>query len=89
MTAGGQDLGFVAPELYAVAASNYASAFDDIAIGNNDVFDLGFGYAAGPGFDLASGLGSPIVTDPSGTVELASGLCAVATASAGSIPAPA
>ncbi|MGD0895109.1 MAG: IPT/TIG domain-containing protein [Acidimicrobiales bacterium] len=88
VTAGGQDLGFVAPELYAVAASNYSSSFDDITIGNNDVFDLGFGYAAGHGFDLASGLGSPIITDSTGTGGLASALCAVATASAGSIPAP-
>jgi len=88
VTAGGHDLGFVAPELYAVAASNYSSSFDDITIGDNDVFNLGFGYAAGPGFDLASGLGSPIVTDPTGTGGLGSALCAVATASAGSIPTP-
>ncbi|MGP8163445.1 MAG: protease pro-enzyme activation domain-containing protein [Acidimicrobiales bacterium] len=89
VTAGGNDLGFVAPELYAVAASSYSTSFNDITIGNNDVFDLGLGYDAGPGYDLASGLGSPIVTDPSGSGGLASGLCAVATARAAVVPAPA
>ncbi len=87
VTAGGHDLGFVAPELYAVAASSYATSFNDITIGNNDVFDLGLGYEAGPGYDLASGLGSPIVTDPSGG-GLATELCAVATASGVALPTP-
>ncbi|MGD0743338.1 MAG: protease pro-enzyme activation domain-containing protein [Acidimicrobiales bacterium] len=87
-TPGGHDLGFVAPELYAVAASDYATSFHNITIGDNDVFGLGLGYSAGPGFNLASGLGSPIVTDPNGGGGLASGLCAIATSSAGPVPAP-
>ena len=81
VTRGGRDLGFVAPELYAVASSPtaYAQSFTDITSGNNDVFGLGLGYSAGPGYDLASGLGSPTVVDASGTGGLASSLCAVAS----------
>ena len=86
--AGGRDLGFVAPELYAVAASSYATSFNNITVGDNDVFGLGLGYAASPGYNLASGLGSPIVTDASGNGGLATALCAVATSSAGAMPAP-
>ena len=88
MTRGGRDLGFVAPELYAVAASSYATSYNDITVGNNDVFGLGLGYSAEPGFDLASGLGSPIVTDPVGNGGLAGALCAVATTTGGVIAAP-
>lgn len=88
VTAGGHDLGFVAPELYAVAASSYATSFNDITVGNNDVFHLGLGYDAGVGYNLASGLGSPIVTGASGSGGLATALCAVATESAGALPAP-
>ncbi|HXZ82855.1 MAG TPA: IPT/TIG domain-containing protein [Acidimicrobiales bacterium] len=88
VTAGGRDLGFVAPELYAVAVSSYGTSFNDITIGDNDVFGLGLGYAAGSGYDLASGLGSPNATDASGSGGLATALCAVATASAGTMPTP-
>jgi hypothetical protein len=78
VTAGGADLGFIAPELYAVAATHYQDSFNDITIGANDVFALGGGYRATPGYDLASGLGSPRVTR-SGAPGLASYLCAVAS----------
>lgn len=81
VTRGGRDLGFVPPELYAVASSPtaYAQSFTDITSGNNDVFGLGLGYSAGPGYDLASGLGSPTVVDASGSGGLAASLCAVAS----------
>ncbi|MGB9111096.1 MAG: IPT/TIG domain-containing protein, partial [Acidimicrobiales bacterium] len=75
---GGADLGFVAPELYAVASADYGLAFHDVALGNNDVFGLGLGYSATPGFNLAAGLGSPIVTNPSGQSGLARLLCSAA-----------
>ena len=88
VTAGGRDLGFVTPELYAAASKSYASTFNNITVGNNDVFHLGHGYGAGPGFNLASGLGSPIITDPSGSGGLAASLCAVALGRESSIPAP-
>jgi hypothetical protein len=77
-TAGGPDLGFLAPELYAVAASEYSASFNDIVKGDNDVFALGKGYEAGAGYDLASGLGSPDVTNGA-SPGLAAYVCAAAT----------
>ena len=59
--AGGR-LGFLNPSLYAIASSSseYARDFHDIVSGNN-------GYAAGPGWDAVTGLGTPqvasLVTD--------------------------
>ena len=86
---GGADLGFIPPELYEVAATQYATSFHDLTSGNNDVFHLGNGYLAGAGYDLASGLGSPIVTNANGQSGLASGLCAVAAGSStGQPPVP-
>ncbi len=43
------------PALYSLAANptSYAADFHDITTGNN-------GYAAGPGYDLVTGLGSPV-----------------------------
>jgi hypothetical protein len=58
----GRAIGFANPDLYAAAASDYSANFSDITSGNNDVLeplndDL---YPAGPGYDMASGLGTPI-----------------------------
>jgi hypothetical protein len=39
--------------LYALASASYTTYFNDIQIGNN-------GFPAGPGYDLVTGLGSPI-----------------------------
>ena len=47
-------LGFLNPTLYAMAATGY----NDVTSGSNDIFGVG-GYSAGPGYDMASGLGSP------------------------------
>jgi uncharacterized protein (TIGR03437 family) len=55
------------PQLYRLA-KNTSGVFHDITVGNNDVPCLigspnctngSFGYSAGPGYDRASGLGSP------------------------------
>ena len=64
-------VGFVDPALYQIAAdpTTYADAFNDVTAGDND--NLGVGadqtgypfYAAGTGYDLASGLGTPQVTN--------------------------
>jgi len=53
-------LGFLAPRLYQIYKNPalYAEAFHDITIGNNS-FDGITGYSAGPGWDAASGLGTP------------------------------
>ncbi|HWF53669.1 MAG TPA: protease pro-enzyme activation domain-containing protein, partial [Solirubrobacteraceae bacterium] len=66
----GKQLGFVNPALYAAAASSYSQEFNDVTRGNNDYTGTNGGhYAAGPGFDLASGLGTPI------GAALGAGLC--------------
>ena len=79
-------VGFAAPLLYRVAANptDYASGFNDVTKGNNDVFGVTNGeYAAGPGYDLASGLGSPQLTPAPGVTGpgLAASLCAAAQTS--------
>ena len=60
----GGRLGFVNPQLYAMAATGYV----DVTSGTNNLYDVGE-YPAGVGYDMASGLGSP-----NGAVFLA-GLC--------------
>ncbi|HEY5267462.1 MAG TPA: protease pro-enzyme activation domain-containing protein [Acidimicrobiales bacterium] len=47
-------LGFINPTLYAMPAT----AYNDVTVGTNDLYSLGE-YSAGPGYDMASGLGSP------------------------------
>jgi subtilase family serine protease len=47
-------LGFINPTLYAMPSSDYV----DVTTGSNDLFGVGE-YSAGPGYDMASGLGSP------------------------------
>jgi subtilase family serine protease len=47
-------LGFVNPSLYAMASTGFV----DVTTGSNDLYNVG-GYSAGPGYDEASGLGSP------------------------------
>ena len=55
-------LGFLTPRLYQIYANKaeYASAFHDITAGNNS-FNGVTGYSAGPGWDAATGLGTPDV----------------------------
>jgi hypothetical protein len=75
-------LGFLNPALYAVASgANYSKAFIDIISGDNDVLGVNGGdYAAGPGYDLASGLGAPIAGNGSDGALVAE-LCSAATLS--------
>jgi subtilase family serine protease len=47
-------LGFINPSLYAMAATGFV----DVTTGSNDLYGVG-AYSAGPGYDEASGLGSP------------------------------
>jgi subtilase family serine protease len=47
-------LGFINPTLYAMATTG----FNDVTSGSNDLYGEGV-YSAGPGYDMASGLGSP------------------------------
>lgn len=76
-------VGFVDPLLYQIAAgseSDYADAFNDITVGNNDNLGVGgaIDWPAGVGYDLASGIGTPRVTDANGSPGLAAQLCTLA-----------
>ncbi len=56
----GSSVGFANPALYGAAASNYSTDFSDITAGNNDYTgDSQGAFAAGTGYDMASGLGTP------------------------------
>jgi Pro-kumamolisin, activation domain/Putative Ig domain len=56
----GTAIGFANPALYNAAASGYAADFNDTTTGNNDLTGVNGGqFAAGPGYDMATGLGSP------------------------------
>lgn len=76
---GVQDTGFASPILYGIAASPsaYAASFNDIVSGNNDVYgqDNGLLFPARSGYDMASGLGSPQLTTPTGGNGLAYYMC--------------
>jgi subtilase family serine protease len=70
---GGVPIGFANPVLYGTASNVYAGHFNDVTIGNNDVLGTAHGlYPAGPGYDMASGLGTPNAS------ALAQNLCAPA-----------
>jgi Pro-kumamolisin, activation domain/Putative Ig domain len=58
----GSPIGFANPALYRIAGSSaYASTFNDITTGNNDFLSANGGlFPAGPGYDMATGLGTPI-----------------------------
>ncbi len=66
---GGKSIGFANPALYDAAASAYTSDFEDITSGNNDYTGTNGGlYPAGPGYDMASGLGTPNGGNLAGTL---------------------
>ncbi len=54
----GRSLGFLNPSLYGAAATAYPADFHDVIAGSN-TFGSVLGFAAGPGYDMASGLGTP------------------------------
>jgi subtilase family serine protease len=56
--AGKPKLGYLNNTIYKVATSVY----HDITVGNDQLAGTPFGYNAGPGYDIASGLGTPNVS---------------------------
>jgi hypothetical protein len=59
-TCKGVGIGFANPALYYAAATAYASDFNDTTFGNNDMTHTNSGrFTARPGYDMATGLGSP------------------------------
>jgi Pro-kumamolisin, activation domain/PASTA domain/IPT/TIG domain/Divergent InlB B-repeat domain len=75
-------VGFVNPLLYSVASNPtaYAASFNDITQGNNDAYGDSNLFQATSGFDMASGLGTPQLTQPGGGAGLAYYLCSQAPA---------
>ena len=73
-------VGFVNPLLYSVASNPtaYAASFNDITAGNNDPYGYSGLYPATTGYDMASGLGSPRLTQPGNGAGLAYYLCTAA-----------
>ena len=56
----GTAIGFANPALYNAAATAYAADFNDTTSGDNDMTGTNGGqFVAGPGYDMATGLGSP------------------------------
>jgi Pro-kumamolisin, activation domain/PASTA domain/IPT/TIG domain/Divergent InlB B-repeat domain len=70
-------VGFVNPLLYSVASNPtaYAASFNDIKVGNNDPYGDSNLFQATTGYDMASGLGTPQLTQPGGGAGLAFYLC--------------
>jgi Pro-kumamolisin, activation domain/Putative Ig domain len=58
-TCAGARVGFANPALYEAAADGYSGNFDDVTSGNNTLGSVA-GFSAGPGYDMASGLGTPV-----------------------------
>ncbi|HEY1213499.1 MAG TPA: S53 family peptidase [Bryobacteraceae bacterium] len=57
-------LGFANPALYSIAQfGSYSAAFHDITVGNNTLAGTTEGFSAQPGYDLATGLGTPNVAN--------------------------
>jgi subtilase family serine protease len=61
-TAGKGPIGDLNPALYSIYHSaRYATDFHDITVGNDQLVGSTVGFSAGTGYDVASGIGSPIV----------------------------
>jgi subtilase family serine protease len=61
-TAGKGPIGALNPVLYSIYhSSRYSSDFHDITVGNDQLVGSSVGFSATTGYDLASGLGTPIV----------------------------
>jgi hypothetical protein len=75
-------VGFVDPLLYSVASNpaSYAASFNDITTGNNDPYGDSNLFPATTGYDMASGLGSPELTQQGGGAGLAFYLCSAGAA---------
>jgi subtilase family serine protease len=62
-------IGFANPVLYRLAGASEATYFNDVTTGNNDYTGTAGGrYAAGPGYDMATGLGTPKATALAGAL---------------------
>ncbi len=61
-SAGKGPIGDLNPTLYAIYHSaRYSTDFHDLTVGNDQLVGSSVGFSAGAGYDVASGIGSPIV----------------------------
>ena len=61
-TAGKGPIGDLNPVLYNIYHSaRYATDFHDITVGNDQLVGSSVGFSSGTGYDIASGIGSPVV----------------------------
>ncbi|HVJ04768.1 MAG TPA: S53 family peptidase [Candidatus Saccharimonadales bacterium] len=61
---GHSSLGYINPALYALAQSSTAARdLHDITVGNNQLLGTPIGYSAAPGYDWATGWGTPNVSN--------------------------
>jgi subtilase family serine protease len=85
----GHPVGFANPALYKLAGSAYAANFGDVTSGANGYNQVA-GFAAGPGYDMASGLGTPnarsLVPALCGETLTSSSPASAATSAAASSP---
>ena len=84
----GGGLGFAVPLLYGVAhdPASYAASFHDVTSGTNAVVPGANGlFPATTGYDMATGLGTPLLTGPGGVPGLAAALCSVAATTVPSV----
>jgi subtilase family serine protease len=79
-TCRGRSIGFMNPALYALASTNYSGYFHDVVLPspegyrtNDSWYDGKYAYLAYPGYDMATGLGTPNAS------ALAASLCAFAS----------
>ena len=77
LSACGGSIGFVAPRLYSIAstADARALAFNDVTKGTNNPGTNQGLFPATTGFDMVTGLGTPIMTAADGGVGLSALLC--------------
>src|SRR5881397_1430900 len=62
--AGKGPIGDLNPVLYSIYhSSRYSSDFHDITVGDDKLVGTPVGYPAGTGYDLATGIGSPVVSE--------------------------
>ena len=54
-----KSIGFANPALYIAATDGYAGNFNDVTSGSNGYQGV-TGYTAQPGYDMTTGLGTPI-----------------------------
>jgi subtilase family serine protease len=86
-------LGLINPALYAIGSGpNYTTAFFDVVTGNNDLTGTNGGaYPATAGYDMATGLGTPIAgngTDSGLVAQLCSPVVEAVVAPASGLPHP-